>query len=68
MLDQKARNDVIGKIGGALDHTVDIIRRAEAAFFAEKRGQKVVVATGVACVGEAVVEDTAFKIAAEFTL
>jgi hypothetical protein len=65
---RQARNDVVGEMSSGLDHAAGVAGRADTASLAGQGDQKVVTAAGTSGAGEAVGQDAAFEIAAEFPL
>ena len=59
---------MVGKVGGGFDHAPGVAGRADAPAFTGIGNQIVVAAVGAAGPSEAVGEDAAFQIAAEFPL
>jgi hypothetical protein len=59
---------VVGQMRRGLDHAAGCAGRADAATLAGVSDQEVVSAVGAAGTGEAVDQDAAFKVAAEFPL
>ena len=65
---RQTRYDVIGKMGGSLDHAPGVAGRTYAAALAREGDEEVVAALAAMRTGKTVSEDAAFQGAAEFPL